>query len=49
VKIGREKIMENEDVCYTREVALEKSIEMEMKSVQTYKDGYLTTPRSFCP
>ena len=33
--------MENEEVCYTREVALEKAIEMEMKSFQTYKETYL--------
>jgi len=33
--------MENEEVCYTREVALEKAIEMEMKSFQSYKDAYL--------
>ena len=33
--------MENEEVCYTREVALEKAIGMEMKSVQTYKEAYL--------
>ena len=33
--------MENEEVCYTREVALEKAIEMEMKSFQTYKGAYL--------
>jgi len=33
--------MENEEVCYTREVALEKAIEMEMKSFQTYKEAYL--------
>ena len=33
--------MENEDVCYTKEVALEKAIEMEMKSFQTYKEAYL--------
>ena len=33
--------MKIEDVCYTREVALEKAIEMEVKSFQTYKDAYL--------
>jgi rubrerythrin len=33
--------MENEAVCYTREVALEKAIEMEMKSFQTYKKAYM--------
>jgi rubrerythrin len=37
----RKITMEFEDVCYTREVALEKAIEMEMKSFQTYKDAYL--------
>ena len=36
-----EGTMENEEVCYTREVALEKAIEMEMKSFQTYKEAYL--------
>lgn len=30
-----------EEVCYTREVALEKAIEMEAKSYDTYKNGYL--------
>ena len=30
-----------EDVCYTREVALEKAIEMEIKSFKVYKDAYL--------
>jgi rubrerythrin len=33
--------MENEEVCYTREVALEKAIEMEMTSLQAYKEAYL--------
>ncbi len=33
--------MEHEEVCYTREVALEKAIEMEMKSYQAYKEAYL--------
>ena len=33
--------MEHEEVCYTREIALEKAIEMEMKSFQTYKEAYL--------
>jgi rubrerythrin len=33
--------MEMEEVCYTREVALEKAIEMEAKSFETYKGGYL--------
>ena len=31
----------NEDVCYTREVALEKAIEMETKSFTVYKEIYL--------
>ena len=35
------KNMENEEVCYTREVALEKAIEIEMKSFQAYKEAYL--------
>ena len=30
-----------EDVCYTREVALEKAIEMEMNSFRVYRDAYL--------
>ncbi len=29
-----------EELCYTREVALEKAIEMEMKSFQIYKVAY---------
>ena len=29
------------DVCYTREIALEKAIEMELKSFSIYKDAYL--------
>ena len=33
--------MEKEEVCYTREVALEKAIEMEMTSLQVYKEAYL--------
>ena len=33
--------MNLEDVCYTREVALEKAIEMEMKSFKVYKEAYL--------
>jgi len=33
--------MENENVCYTREVALEKAIEMERESFQAYKEAYL--------
>ncbi|MBW1999446.1 MAG: ferritin family protein [Deltaproteobacteria bacterium] len=32
--------MEREDVCYTRETALQKAIEMESKSFETYKDAY---------
>ena len=30
-----------EEVCYTRDVALEKAITMENKSFETYKSGYL--------
>lgn len=30
-----------EEVCYTREAALEKAIDMENKSFQAYKGGYL--------
>ncbi len=33
--------MENEEVCYTREVALEKAIEMELESFKNYKEAYL--------
>lgn len=33
--------MQTEEVCYTREVALEKAIEMEAKSFEAYKMGYL--------
>ena len=33
--------MGNDDVCYTREVALEKAIEMEMKSFENYKKAYM--------
>lgn len=33
--------MEMEAVCYTREVALEKAIEMETKSFTEYKEAYL--------
>ena len=33
--------MDMEDVCYTREVALEKAIEMETKSFTVYKEIYL--------
>jgi len=33
--------METQDVCYTREVAIEKAIEMEAESFTTYKDLYL--------
>jgi rubrerythrin len=35
--------METEAVCYTREAALEKAIEMETKSFQVYKEAYLRT------
>jgi rubrerythrin len=34
-------IMKNEEVCYTREVALEKAIELEIQSFKTYKEAYL--------
>lgn len=37
----KEDIMKNEEVCYTREVALEKAIELEIQSFQTYKEAYL--------
>lgn len=30
-----------EEVCYTREVALERAVEMESKSFQNYKTAYL--------
>ena len=33
--------MSLEDVCYTREAALEKAVEMEMKSFKVYKEAYL--------
>jgi len=33
--------MKNEEVCYTREVALEKAIELEIQSFQTYKKAYM--------
>lgn len=33
--------MAREDVCYTREVALEKAIEMETKGFEAYKEAYL--------
>lgn len=33
--------METEEVCYTREVALEKAIEMESSSFEAYKAAYL--------
>jgi rubrerythrin len=33
--------MDMEDACYTREVALEKAIEMEIKSFKAYKEAYL--------
>jgi rubrerythrin len=32
--------METEEVCYTREVALEKAIEMEVSSFEVYKTAY---------
>jgi len=32
--------METQDVCYTREVAIEKAIEMELQSFNTYKNLY---------
>ena len=34
--------METQEVCYTREVALEKAIEMETKSFELYKGAYLS-------
>ena len=34
--------MEKEDVCYTREAAIEKAIEMETAAFQDYRNGYLT-------
>jgi rubrerythrin len=33
--------MKYEEVCYTREVALEKAIDLEMQSFQAYKHAYL--------
>ena len=33
--------MAMEEVCYTREAALEKAIDMESKSFEAYKNGYL--------
>jgi rubrerythrin len=36
----RRLAMETEDVCYTREVAIEKAIEMETKSFELYKGAY---------
>jgi rubrerythrin len=33
--------MEMEDVCYTREMALEKAIDMESGAFSEYKDAYL--------
>ena len=33
--------MEKEEVCYTREVALEMAVRMEMESYETYKNTYL--------
>ena len=40
--------MKEEDVCYTREATLEKTIEMESHSFEIYKQTYLkvTDPRS---
>jgi len=35
--------MEKEEVCFTREVALERAIELESKSFELYKDSYLKT------
>ena len=35
-----EERMETQEVCYTREVAIEKAIEMEDQSFTTYKDLY---------
>lgn len=32
--------METQDVCFTREMALEKAIEMETKSFETYRRAY---------
>jgi rubrerythrin len=32
--------MEREEVCYTRETALEKAIEMEQKSFDIYREAY---------
>ena len=32
--------MSTEEVCYTREVALEKAIDMETKSFEAYKEAY---------
>jgi rubrerythrin len=32
-----------EELCYTREVALQKAIEMEAKSFEVYKSAYLTS------
>lgn len=34
--------MAREEVCYTREVALENAIEMEAESFQAYKNAYFT-------
>ncbi len=33
--------MATEEVCYTREAALEKAIDMESKSFEAYKNGYM--------
>ena len=35
--------MESQAVCYTREIALEKAIEMEAKSFDVYRNAYLGT------
>jgi rubrerythrin len=34
--------MAREEVCYTREVALEKAVEMETKSFESYRNSYFT-------
>jgi rubrerythrin len=38
--ISEEDPMESEEVCYTREAALEKAIQMEAESFETYKKAY---------
>jgi rubrerythrin len=38
---SEEERMETQDVCYTREVAIEKAIEMESQSFAIYKNLYL--------